>query len=501
MAGNGTGSVSFRQKFGLLLGPILFVMILVSPNPSGMPPEAQRTAAVTVLMAVLWLTEALSISATALIPIVFFPLLGIRSVTETASSYGDSNIYLFFGGFLIAAAMEKCKLHLRIAYAIITIIGKNPRQIILGFMVATASLSMWISNTATSLMMLPIGIATIVTVESLSDIQDKGLQHFGTALMLAIAYSASIGGIATIVGTPPNIVFAGAAVSLFPDLPQINFFEWFIMALPLTLILLSCTWLLLTRVSFKIPAIDMSAARETLLEKRKALGLMRTDEKKVLVVFLLTAAGWMFRRDIALGSLNIPGWSRLFANPEYINDATVAIAAALILFIIPTNKKFNDFLLTWDEAQNIPWGILILFGGGIALAGGFTVSGLSEWLGENLAALHGIPSWLFVFTITVLVTFLTEITSNVATASIFMPIMGGLAIGVGLHPYLLMLPATLSASCAFMLPVATPPNAIVFSSGKIKMADMVRAGILINIIGTIVITAVMFLIAVPLLGL
>ena len=211
MAGNGTGSVSFRQKFGLFLGPVLFVIVLVLPSPSGMPSEAHRTAAVAVLMAALWLTEAISISATALIQIVLFPLLGIRSVTETASSYGDSNIYLFFGGFLIATAMEKSKLHLRIAYAIITIIGKNPRRIVLGFMVATASLSMWISNTATSLMMLPIGIATIVAVESLLDMQDNGLQYFGTALMLAIAYSASIGGIATIVGTPPNIVFAGAA--------------------------------------------------------------------------------------------------------------------------------------------------------------------------------------------------------------------------------------------------------------------------------------------------
>ena len=216
--------------------------------------------------------------------------------------------------------MEKSTLHLRIAYAIITIIGKNPRRIVLGFMVATAFLSMWISNTATSLMMLPIGIATIVAVESLPDMQDNGLQYFGTALMLAIAYSASIGGIATIVGTPPNIVFAGAAVSLFPDLPQINFLEWLIIALPVTLLLLSCTWVLLTHVSFRIPGIDMSSARDTLLEKRKALGPMRMDEKKVLVVFLLTAAGWMFRRDIALGFLNIPGWSRLFANPEYIND-------------------------------------------------------------------------------------------------------------------------------------------------------------------------------------
>ena len=360
---------------------------------------------------------------------------------------------------------------------------------------------MWISNTATTLMMLPIGIASIIAIESIGEIDEKTARYFGVALMLGIAYGASVGGIGTLIGTPPNIIFTGAAASLYPDLPEIGFLKWMIMAVPVTLILLPVIWLMLTRFIFKISGAQMTGARKTLIEKRAALGPMRTDEKKVLTVFLLTAAGWIFRKDIALGFLIIPGWSDLFPHPEYINDATVAIAAAVILFITPVDRKFSGFLLTWKEARNIPWGILILFGGGIALAAGFTSSGLSEWLGQNLESLRGLPVWLFIFIIALLVTFLTEVTSNTATASLFMPIMGGLAVGVGFHPYLLMLPAALSASCAFMLPVATPPNAIIFGSGRIEMMQMAKTGFLINIIGAMVITLAIYFIAVPLLNL
>ncbi|KPK91641.1 hypothetical protein AMJ80_07195 [bacterium SM23_31] len=492
---------TLRQKTGLFAGPVVFVLFLLMSTPPGMSPEAHRTAAVAALMAIWWLTEAISISATALLPLALFPLLGIQGVRETAVSFGDSNIYLFFGGFLLAAAMEKSNLHLRIAYGIITIIGRNPRLIILGFMCAAAFLSMWISNTATTLMMLPIGIASIIAIESIGEIDEKTARYFGVALMLGIAYGASVGGIGTLIGTPPNIIFTGAAASLYPDLPEIGFLKWMIMAVPVTLILLPVIWLMLTRFIFKISGVQMTGARKTLLEKRAALGPMRTDEKKVLTVFLLAAAGWIFRKDIALGFFIIPGWSDLFPHPEYINDATVAIAAALILFITPVDRKFSGFLLTWKEARNIPWGILILFGGGIALAAGFTSSGLSEWLGQNLESLRGLPVWLFIFIIALLVTFLTEVTSNTATASLFMPIMGGLAVGVGFHPYLLMLPAALSASCAFMLPVATPPNAIIFGSGRIEMMQMAKTGFLINIIGAVVITLAIYFIAVPLLNL
>ncbi len=491
---------SLRQKTGLLLGPIIFFLILALPAPYGMSEAAHRTSAVTALMAIWWLSEAVNISVTALLPIVLFPLLGIKNVRETTAAYGDSNIYLFFGGFLIAAALEKCKLHLRIAYAIITVIGRNPRQIVLGFMISAAFLSMWISNTATTLMMLPIGIAATIAVTDIKTLDKNTARVFGTVLMLSIAYSANIGGIATLIGTPPNIIFRASAESLYPELPEIGFLKWMLIGIPVTLLMLPIIWLMLTRVIFKISGTSIESARETLIRKRSQLGLMRYEEKMTLFVFLLTAAGWIFRSDIVLGSLTVPGWSGLFSHPEYINDATVAVAGALMLFVIPVDRRFSGFLLDWKHAKKIPWGILILFGGGIALASGFISSGLSEWMGTNLKWLQGLPTWLFIFIIAILVSFLTEITSNTATTSIFMPIMGSLAVGLGFHPYLLMLPAVMSASCAFMLPVATPPNAIVFSSGKIDMLEMARTGFVLNIIGAVIITLVVYFIAIPLFG-
>ena len=498
---NHDDSFSLRKRIGLFAGPTAFLIILILPAFPGMSVEAHRTLAVTTLMAIWWLTEAISISATALIPLVFFPLLGVQSLDDTSASYGDKNIYLFFGGFILAAAMEKSKLHLRIAYGIVSMFGRNPRQIIFGFMIATAFLSMWISNTATTLMMLPIALASIIAIEGVSADTSNNTSQFGSALMLSIAYSATIGGIATLVGTPPNIVFVSAAATLYPDLPEIGFLRWFVMAMPITLILLPGVWFLLTRVMYKISGEPMEHARKVIADKKRSLGPMRTDETKVLVVFILTAFGWIFRKDIVIGSLTIPGWSDLFPNPGYIGDATVAMAAAIILFITPVDRSFKDFLITWNEVKSIPWGILILFGGGIALAGGFQSSGLSEWIGGNLIFLQGLPVWLFIFLISLLMTFLTEFTSNFATTTIFMPIMGALAVSVGYHPFLLMLPAVLSASCAFMLPIATAPNAIVFGSGRVNIVQMARAGIMINLFGAVLITLIVYFIAIPLFNL
>jgi sodium-dependent dicarboxylate transporter 2/3/5 len=492
---------SLRKRIGLFAGPVAFIVILIFPPFSGMSVEAHRTFAVTALMAIWWLTEAISISATALIPLAFFPLLGIQSLDATSASYGDKNIYLFFGGFILAAAMEKSKLHLRIAYSIVSIFGRNPRQIIFGFMVATAFLSMWISNTATTLMMLPIALASIIAIEGASANNINNTSQFGSVLMLSIAYSSTIGGLSTLVGTPPNIVFVSATATLYPDLPEIGFLRWFIMAFPITIVLLPGVWLLLTRVMYKISGEPMEHARKVITDKKRSLGVMRTDERRVLIVFLLTAFGWIFRRDIVIGSFSIPGWSDLFPNPGYIGDATVAMAAAIILFITPVDRTFKDFLITWKEVKSIPWGILILFGGGIALAGGFQSSGLSQWIGNNLIFLQGYPIWLFIFMIALLTTFLTEFTSNFATTTLFMPIMGALAVSVGFHPYLLMLPAVLSASCAFMLPIATAPNAIVFGSGRVNIMQMARPGLIINLFGAVLITLVVYFIAIPLFNL
>ena len=492
------GRISHRHRIGLIAGIALFLLVLLLPLPGDMSYPAHRTAAVAVLMAVWWMTEAVSIAITALIPLVLFPLLGIMTARDTAASFGDSNIYLFFGGFLIAAAMEKSGLHLRIAYTIITIVGKSPRSIVLGFMTATAFLSLWISNTATALLMLPIGIATICAVEELPDIDAETHRSFGTVLMLGIAYSASVGGIGTLIGTPPNIIFASSAAALYPDLPRVGFLTWLAFALPITCLLLPCIWLILTRGVFNISGKALKNAREILLQKKADLGPMRPDEAKLLIIFSLTALGWIFRVDISIGAFTIPGWADMFPKPEYINDATVAIAAAIVLFLTPVDKRWNDYLLTWKEAREIPWGILILFGGGIALASGFSESGLSSWLGNLLHGMKGMPVWLVIFLIAMLVTFLTEITSNTATATLFMPLMGGLAEGIGYHPYLFMIPAAVSASCAFMLPVATPPNAIILSSGRVNTPQMAKTGIWINIIGAIIITAIVYFIVPPL---
>ena len=483
----------------LMLALALAIVVYWLLLPKGEP--IAGALAVAVLAAVLWISDVLPLAVTALLIPVALSAVGVFEVTHAFASFGSPVLFLVLGGYALAVAVAVNGVDGWMARTMLERAGTRTVSVVLALMTTSAVLSMLISNTATTLMMLPIGLASIVAIESLNVMDTRTIRHFGTVLMLSIAYGANIGGIATLVGTPPNIVFISSAASLYPDLPEIGFLQWTTMALPVTLILLPVIWLLLTRFIYKIPGSDMENARNTLADKRRALGPMRIDEKKVLVVFLLTAAGWIFRKDIVLGSLVIPGWSELFPQPGYINDATVAITAAIVLFITPVDRTFKDFLVTWKEAQAIPWGILILFGGGIALAAGFASSGLSEWMGMNLELLRGLPVLLFIFVIALIVTFLTEITSNIATTSLLMPVMGGLAVGLGFHPYLFMLPAVLSASCAFMLPVATPPNAIVFGSGRIEMMQMAKTGFIINIFGAVVITGIVYFIARPLLNL
>jgi len=459
--------------------------------------EAKYVAAVTILMGFWWLTEAIPIPVTSLIPIILFPLLGIKDAASTTASYGDKNIFLFMGGFFIAIAIEKCGLHRRIALNIIAMLGKSKKTIILGFMIASSFLSMWISNTATTLMMLPIGAAVITSIGEIFE-ENKNQENFNKALMLGIAYAASIGGISTLIGSPPNLIFAGVSKTIFPDSPEITFTKWITFGIVIVIIFLPICWYILTGFLFKIKSENTHKVKTVVREKLKSLGKIKREEKLVLIIFILTSLGWIFRRRIDLEFFSIPGWSELLNRPKFAHDSTVAIAGAILLFLIPGNWKKKEFLLNWRDAKKIPWGILILFGGGIALASGFRDSGLSSYIGHSLKGLSHLPSWCVVFTICMVVTFLTEVTSNTATASIFMPILAGLAISTRIHPFLLMIPATVSASCAFMLPVATPPNAIVFSSGWIKIPDMAKTGIFLNIIGAILITAITFLITIPL---
>ncbi len=494
----GNAPVSILRKAGLIAGLVFFALILVLPPPEGLTPEGRKAAAVTALMAVWWITEALPLAATALIPIALFPLLGILPGAEVTRAYGDSNIYLFAGGFFIAMAMQKWNLHERIALNIVLRTGTNPSRLVLGFLTGTAFMSMWMSNTATTLMMLPIAIAV---VEQMRRRSYPGAENFATALMLSIAYGAAIGGIATLVGTPPNGVLLTQYRALYPDAPPIGFLQWMLVGLPISVLFVPVTWFILTRVLFNFRVMDFPAAHEQIAGRLRELGRMNRGEQIVFAVWAVTALLWIFSDPIDLGALTIPGWTELFDEPKFFNHGTVAIAATIVLFLTPVDWKRGEFALDWEWAKRIPWDVLILFGGGIAMADAFRTTGLTEWLGDKLTLLEGVPPLLVVLAICTLLTFVTEITSNTATATIMMPILGGPAAqALGVHPLLLMIPAALSISCAFMLPVATPPNAIVFGGGYVTVPQMARAGFLLNLSGIVIITTVVYLFGLTVFG-
>lgn len=499
---NKNESYSKRQLIGFVIALPLFISLLLIDAPEGLAVEGWRVFAVAVLMAILWMTESIPIPVTALLPLILFPFLGVTAFGNVAASYANSNVFLFMGGFFIAISMQKWGLHRRIALYLIWAIGSSPRRIILGFMVATASLSMWISNTATTMLLYPIGLAVILQlVESREGDEsgsDKAISNFRTALMLGIAYAASIGGISTLVGTPPNIVFVSAFSKLYPEAPEISFFTWFVAGFLLLLLFLPICWIVLTRITFKISNKSSPGGRQVIREELNKLGPMLIQEKLVAVVFSATALAWITRKDVTIGSTTLQGWSSMLDASDFLHDGTVAMLAAIILFCIPVNLKKGKFLLDWESAVKIPWGILILFGGGIALAGGFKSSGLAEWFGSQLSLLGGVPVPIMISITCTTMTFMTELTSNIATTSLFMPILASTAAGIGMHPLLLMIPATISASCAFMLPVATPPNAIIFASGYVSISQMAKTGILLNLIGIVLVTLLTYFVVVPL---
>jgi sodium-dependent dicarboxylate transporter 2/3/5 len=467
-----------RSVIGLFLGPLLFLVILLLPLPAGMAPAGLRVAAVTVLMAVWWVTEAIPIPATALLPVLLFPLLGVLSGSDVTRAYGNHLIYLFLGGFLIAVTMERWNLHHRIALHTIRIVGYTPQRIVLGFMLATAFLSMWISNTATTMMMVTIAIAVLKEMER--EMEHKpGQLWFGTVLMLGICYAASIGGVATLIGTPPNVIFAGVMEKTYGV--SISFTAWMGFALPLSLVMLAIAWLYLTRILLRGIQTQLPEGRELIHRQLEMLGPMSRQEKQVAVVFATVALLWILR------GLYQP------AGLAMVKDSTIAIAGALLLFLIPVNLKKREFLLDWQTAVTIPWDIIILFGGGFALARGFSESGLTLWLAEQLTVLQGIDTVLVIATVVLLVIFLTEVTSNTATASLLLPVMGALATAIDVSPFGLMVAAVIAASFAFMLPVATPPNAIVFSSRYVTIQQMVGAGVWLNLIGVVIITGFVYL--------
>jgi sodium-dependent dicarboxylate transporter 2/3/5 len=502
-----------KQIVVLLIGLALFCSILLMPLAEGMSESGQRMFAVASLMAVWWVGEGTSLAVTALLPLVLFPLLGIMPSKQVAPNYANHLIFLFLGGFMIALAMEKWNFHKRLALWIISAMGTDPKRIVLGFMIATAFLSMWISNTASTMMMLPVAMAVVRQIaldaslngERNSESQKKIENGLGLVLMLGLAYSASIGGVGTPIGTPPNIVFAGFYKELFPDNPEISFFKWMTMAFPIVLIFIPITWMYLCYFVSPFPMNQIEGGESGIIQKEiDALGLMSRAEKIVATIFCLTALLWIFRRPIVIGDFILPGWSNIFENPKYLHDSTVAIAMGILLLVFPVNGtkgidlngKTEWFALDWKTVQaKTPWGILILFGGGFALAAGFGVSGLDKWIGAKLVGVSDWPLWLTVLVICLAVTFLTELTSNTATTTMILPILGMAAVAATIHPLFFMVPATLAASFAFMLPVATPPNAIVFGSGWVSIPKMSKAGLILNLFGAgIITTAVLVLV-------
>jgi len=466
-----------QKRIGFILGPLCFILLLFIGPFEGLSQQGQAVLATTFWIAIWWITECVPIAATALLPIVLFPLSGGMELSTTTAAFGHKYVFLYLGGFLIAIGIEKWNLHKRIAINIISFIGSDVRKVILGFMVATAFLSMWISNTATSVMMLPIGIAIIKELkDNPATIEDEN-KIFGKALMLGIAYSASIGGVATLIGTPPNLVLAGVISSTYGY--EITFLQWFLFGFPIAVILLFFCWLYLTRVAYVFNQKEFPGGRAEINRLKRDLGPVSFEERRVAIVFALAAFCWISRSYLIQDFL------------PALDDTIIAISFGLLLFVLPA-KGEQKVLLNWKDTVQLPWGIILLFGGGMALAKAFEVSGLAVWLGELMTTFGGLPLFVLLLLLVTAVNFLTEITSNLATTAMLLPVLAPLALEVGVHPFGLMVGAAVAASCAFMLPVATPPNAVVFGSGYLKIPDMVSRGVILNLFSIVLISVMVY---------
>ncbi|MFN2377305.1 MAG: DASS family sodium-coupled anion symporter [Candidatus Binatia bacterium] len=484
-------------RLGLLGGILAFLVIGFLPATPGLPAEAQWAAATGVLMATWWLTEAMPAAATSLAPIVLLPLCGAMPAGEVTRAYASETNLLFLGGLMIAMAVERWDLHRRMALAIIHSFGGTPASLMFGFMAATAAISGWISNAATTMMMMPIATAVLLHFRQ----DEPGLEEeMAPPLLLAIAYSASIGGLATIVGTPPNAIFVGQMASLFPEAPRIGFLQWMMVGVPVVLVMLPLAWLYLVRFASSLWKSTAILDRDVITARRRELGPMTTAERRVTFVFATTALLWMTRSPIHMEAFTVPGWSDLLAQPAFAGDSTVAIGMALVLFVIPSGRETGERLLDWKTAARLPWGVLILLGGGFALADAMRATGLAEWIGHGLGSLHSLGPVPTVLLLCTAVLFLTEMMTNTALTTIMMPVLAASAVAGGIDPFLLMVPCTLAASLAFMLPSGTAPNAIVFSSGHLRMAYMARVGFVLNLVSIVVITAITFAVAGPVFG-
>ncbi len=470
------------KKRGFWIGLATFFFILFSPNPESLSSVGWAVAAVTLLMAIWWATEAVPVAVTALLPLACFPMLGVTDFKTAALPYANPNIYLFMGGFILALGIESSGLHKRLALKMLIAVGNSGAKLIGGFMFVSAIISMWVMNTSTTLMLLPIGLAVCASVaETIPNFSQTDKRNFEISLLLGIAYAASIGGMSTLVGTAPNIIFAGFMLETYSL--DISFTDWMKLGVPIATIMLFSSWYAITKIVYPVNFIASIETKLQLQNMLSDLGPLSKDEKKVLIIFSLAASAWMFRTLLD----NYAPFSGL-------TDAGIAIIAALSFFLIPSENKQTD-LLTWEQANKLPWGLLVLFGGGLSLAASIGSSGLGGWIGQALTVLENVPSIVLILAVATMIIFLTEITSNVATTSTFLPVVGAVAVALGIAPISLTIPVVLAASCAFMLPVATPPNAIVFGSGKLTIPNMIRAGFALNIIGIFLVTLFAFFLA------
>lgn len=466
-----------HQKIGLITGPVVALFVFLFFAPAGPPPEAVTVAAVACWMAIWWATEATHVAVTAFLPLVLFPVLGVGAMSVTASSYSNPIIYLFLGGFVIAIALERSQLHIRAALTVFQMAGVKARSLVAGLMMGAAFVSMWVSNTSTTLMMLPIVISLVrVVQDSMDDLDPKEVSNFELCMFLGLAYGATLGGVATLVGTPPNVFMAGFVQETYGI--EIDFARWMVIGVPLMLVMLPITWFLLTRVMYPISFIASNETKNFIADRKNELGPLTIFEKRIGLLFLALVAAWLLKRPIS----NLTGAAEL-------SDAMIAMTAAIFAFIIPSGKS-GENLMTWEDTKRLPWGVLILFGGGLALAGGMTSSGLTLWIGQQLSPLGAIDIAILIVGACALVIFLTELTSNTATTATFLPVMGGIAVELGGDPLMFIVPVTLAASFAFMLPVATPPNAIVYSSGRVSIPQMMRAGFYLNIISVLILSVI-----------
>lgn len=466
-----------KREIGFTLGIVAFGMFIFLPVPEGLSHAGWKTAAVGILMAVWWIAEPIPIPVTALLPLVLFPILDISSIGAAAEPYANPLIFLFMGGFIIAIAMQSCNLHRRIALNILRWIGINPASIIIGFIIASSFLSMWVSNTATALMMLPIALSILELLKDINFENHREKSNFEIALLLSIAYACNIGGMATLIGTPPNALLSGFMYENYNF--EIGFAQWMLVGVPLMFIALPVMFIVLTKIVYPLTIKELPGIKKLVEEELDELGRITSAEKKVATVFCITSFCWIFR----------PFLSNYI---EGLSDAGIAITAAILLFIIPENFTKRTFILSWDDTKDTPWGVLILFGGGLSLASAISQTGLSEWIGYGVSGLKDWPVLVIVLLTVVAIIVLTEITSNTATAAAFIPILASVAVGIGQNPLLLIIPAALAASCAFMLPVATPPNAIIYGSGKINISEMVKAGSWLNLFFILLITGLAY---------